>query len=144
MPTLLMLALPFFFILAIVYGALEVSGVFKNKAVIAIISLVIAFFTISSDAAVSFIYDVLPFAIIVFIIVFLLGFIFSLFKGEKKDYSLFAVVCALGIVFVANQGYDMINAIIPASIGAENFIAIVGVIFIVVIFYAVYKKWGEQ
>jgi len=37
----LSLAIPFFFVLAVVYGALEVSGVFKNRAVISIISIII-------------------------------------------------------------------------------------------------------
>ena len=138
MAELLTLAMPFLFILAIVYGALEMSGVFKNKAVNAIIAIVISFFAISSSQFIEFIYSILPYAAILFVVVFFLGFITSPFRGkgrEKKgmDYTLLAVVAGLVLIFLANQ---------PGILNLQdsNLITLIGFIIIIVIFYAAYKQ----
>ncbi len=138
MAELLTLAMPFLFILAIVYGALEMSGVFKNKAVNAIIAIVISFFAISSSQFIEFIYSILPYAAILFVVVFFLGFITSPFRGkgrEKKgmDYTLLAVVAGLVLIFLANQ---------PGILNLQdsNLITLIGFIIIIIIFYAAYKQ----
>ncbi len=138
MVELLILAMPFLFILAIVYGALEMSGVFRNKAVNAIIAIVISFFAISSSQFIEFIYSILPYAAILFVVVFFLGFITSPFRGkgrEKKgmDYTLLAVVAGLVLIFLANQ---------PGILNLQdsNLITLIGFIIIIIIFYAAYKQ----
>ena len=144
MPTLLTFAIPFFLILAIVYGALEVSGVFKNRGVMAVISLVIALFGISSEPVIGLIYQILPWAVCLFIIIFFLGFIFSLFKGKgEKDYSLLMIIIGLALIFLINMGYDIIDSLLPYGMEAENFMVGTGLLLIVIIFYAVYKRGGE-
>ena len=62
--------LPFLFVLAIVYGALELTSVLKNKAANIVIALVVAFFAISNASAVEFIIAVMPWAAILFIAAF--------------------------------------------------------------------------
>jgi peptidoglycan/LPS O-acetylase OafA/YrhL len=136
---------PFLFVLAIVYGALEVSGVFKNKGVKAIISFALAFFAISSATTLAFITGILPYAAIFFIAFFLLGFVLSFFKGKKgegggpKDWTLIAVVILLVAVFLTNYGYGWIQTNLP-MIDSENFVAAAGVILILIIFYAAYQR----
>ena len=134
---------PFLFVLAIVYGALEVSGVFKNKGVKAIISLALAFFAISSATTMAFISAILPYAAIFFIAFFLLGFALSFFKDKggkaPKDWTLIAVVLLLVAVFLTNYGYGWIQDNLP-GMDSENFVAAAGVILILVIFYAAYQK----
>jgi hypothetical protein len=140
------LALPFIFVFAVVYGALDVSKVLKNSRINALIALVIAFFAIGSAQVTGFILQIFPYATILFIIVFFFGFISSIFKGDgKRDLTLLVMVAALVIVFLINQGYDWIKNIIPGyAISPDNFMYLGGLILIIVIFYAVYQKGKGQ
>jgi peptidoglycan/LPS O-acetylase OafA/YrhL len=138
--------IPFLFVLAIVYGALEVSGIFKNKGVKAIISFALAFFAISSTTTLAFITGILPYAAIFFIAFFLLGFMLSFFKGKKgeggkdsRDWTLIAVVILLIAVFLTNYGYEWIETNLP-MIDSENFVAVAGVVLILIILYAAYQR----
>jgi len=131
--------LPFFFVLAIVYGALEVSGVFKNKGVKGIIALVIAFFSVSSPAVVEIINSLLPYAALFFIVFFFLGFAVSALKGKDKerkiDFGLLVAVLALVLIFLSNQqNIGIIN------IQDQNFIGMLVLLVIAAIVYAAYKK----
>ena len=156
MTDLMSFAVPFFLIFAIVYGALEVSGVFSrqegekkipNKRVNAIIALVIGFFGITSEEVVALTYMFMPYVAVLFIVVFLLSFIMSPFrrKDEPKDYSLIAIIAALVILFLASQGQQMIIDLFPSlGISGENFFAVAGLLIIIVIFYASYQRSKEE
>lgn len=142
MAELLTLAMPFFFMLAIVYGALEVSGVFKNKAVNALIAVIIAFFAISSAQFIEFVYNILPYAAILFVIVFFLGFLTSPFRkkeGKKEmDYTLLIVIAGLILIFLANQSSGILD------LQNSNIITLIGFAIILIIFYAAYKQGSKQ
>jgi len=129
--------LPFFFVLAIVYGALEISSVFTNRGVKAIISVVLAFFAISSPAAIGFILFLIPYATIFFIAFFFLGFVLSVFKakgGGERDYALVIIGAALLLLFISSEEYlDIIN------IQDENFIGTIVFLIIMLILLAAYK-----
>lgn len=147
MTDFLTFALPLIFVFAVVYGALEVSKVFKNKRVNGLIALVIAFFAIGSEQVTNLIYQILPAATILFIIVFFLGFIFAPFKkkeGEKRDFTLIIMVAALVLVLLVTQGYDWISDILPYNVSSENFMYAGGLILIIAILYAAYKKGGGE
>jgi len=135
-------AIPFFFILAIVYGAIEVSGVFDNKRVGIIISVVIAFFTLTYEPLTLFINQMLPYAAIFFVIVFFLAFIFRPLKGEgggKRDYTLIVVAGGLILLFLANYGYDALKELIPQFTNID-FLMAVGIVILIMVFYAAYKR----
>ncbi|UCD02942.1 MAG: hypothetical protein JSV63_04125, partial [Candidatus Aenigmatarchaeota archaeon] len=66
--------LPFLLILAVAYGALETVGLFRNRAVKAIIAVVIAFFGIVNYSVVQLINSFLPYVAILFLLVFIIGF----------------------------------------------------------------------
>ena len=143
MTDLLTFALPFFLIFAIVYGALEISGVFKkNKAVNAIIALVIGAFAVTSEQVVALTFTFMPYAALLFIVVFILGFVLSPFKGkeEERDYSLMVIIVALIILFLASQGQEMLTDMFPALSGSgESIFTLVGLLLIVVIIFAGYQ-----
>lgn len=136
------LLLPFFFMLAIVYGALEISKVFENKGVKAIIAVVIAFFSISSPAIIELVIFFLPYAALFFIAFFFLGFVMSFFKdgkGGKKDYVLIIIVLGLLLLFISSEEYqDIIN------IQDQNFIGMVVLLVVVLILYAAYRIEGKE
>lgn len=131
--------LPFFFVLAIVYGGMEVSKVFSNKGVKAIIAVVIAFFASSSPEAVAIIFYILPYAAIFFIAFFFLGFILSLFKGEKKDVTLIVVALALILIFLAAQ-----NSLEIINLQDQNFLAMIVLLVIALLLYGGYKIRSES
>jgi hypothetical protein len=138
------LMLPFFFVLAIVYGSLEVSGVFRNRGVKGIVAVVVAFFSISSPAVVGFVNFLLPYAAMFFIAFFFLGLLFSFFRGKgegKKDggnFALLAVILALALIFLSNQ--ENLRII---SLGDRNFVGMAALLVIVLVLYSAYQA-GEK
>ncbi len=127
--------IPFFFVFAIVYGALEFSGVFKNKRVNLIIACVMGFFAISNPAITGFITGMLPYAVIFFVVFFFLGFLFSVFrrKGQgKPDYTLLMIIAALCLIFFSGEN----EILLPA----EELIPWIVLGTILLIFLAVYKS----
>lgn len=132
-PTLL----PFLFILAVVYGALEFSDVFKNRGVKVIIAVVLAFFAASSAEAIVFINFILPYAAFFFVAFFFLAFVLSFFKGDKKgekDYIPLIVILALIVIFLgSSEGLNIIN------IQDQNFLGMIVLLVIALLLYAGYK-----
>lgn len=134
------IGIPFLFMLAIVYGAMEVSGVFKKQAVKVIIALVIAIFAATYEPAVTLIFQILPFATLFFIGAFFLGFVASLFKegrGGGKDWTLLILVFGLFLVLLT-QFEDVLQLNIY-GIDGQTLLLGVGIIIILMILYAAYK-----
>jgi hypothetical protein len=140
-PFLMETVIPFLFILAIVYGGLEVSNVFKKNAVKAIISLVVAFFGITSPMVVGVIVRFMPYAAIFFMVFFLIGFLMTFFKEEgkeKKDYPLIIAFLALLLIFLSSQ--ENLNII---SFQDQNFLATIILLVILLIIYGGYKAKND-
>ncbi len=94
---------PFVFSFAVVYGSIELSGVFKNKAVNAIISLAIAAMSIVNESVVSALWEYMPVATIVFVALFIVGFIWkfinSLGSGDSNaDYGVVGAILFLILI----------------------------------------------
>jgi hypothetical protein len=145
--------IPFFFIFAIIYGALEISGVFKNKAVKAIIAVALGFFAISNADVVAFIHQVLPYAAVFFVVVFFIGFIAKPFRGRggegggKRDPLLFLVVLGLLLIIFAQLGtpsspfYPDISSTI---LGNETVLWGIGIVILIFMFYYAYTQSRES
>lgn len=134
-PDIVYIALPFLFMLVIIYGGLEMASVFKNKRINVLISLILAVFAVSSVSVVEFIYSVLPYATIFFMIVFILGYLKNLVSNEKKDYALLIIVLGIAVIFIAGQMQDSTLMGLQDS----NLIGIAVLVFIILIFYFAYK-----
>lgn len=152
MADFLTLALPFIFVFAVAFGALEVSGVFKakggssNKRINGLIALVVAFFAISTEWVLLLIMQILPIAAVIFILVFLVGFItrpFETEEGKKRDVTLILIVVVLGLIFLTGQGYQMLSDVFPymgIQMDPANFMYLAGLVLVVLLLYAAYKK----
>ena len=138
--------IPFFFIFAVIYGALEFSGVFKNKAVKAIIALALGFFAVSNADVVSFIHLVLPYAAIFFVVVFFIGFIAKPFRRKGKEggqpskrdpFLLLVVLGLLLIVFaqLATPSSPFYPDISSTILGDETVLWGIGIIIVIFMFY---------
>jgi uncharacterized membrane protein len=140
--------IPFLFVLAVVYGALEVSDIFKRKQVKLILSLCFAFVAMTTEFITEFIMGVLPYAIIAFIALFFIGFAMSFFKEDKegkkgeKDFTLIAIVLVLFLLFAANYGLDFLDDMIP-GMATGDFVTGLGLVVILIIFYSIYKMWNK-
>jgi hypothetical protein len=136
--------IPFIFMLAIVFGALDVSGVFKNKRVNALIALVFALFTLTYQPAIDFINQIMPIAIILFIAFFFIGFIIKMGKqGVNKDYTLIIVIASLVLLAMATQG-SLISGFLPGLAEQwNNMVAAIAVVLVGVILFAAYRKGSK-
>jgi hypothetical protein len=141
MADIISLLIPFVFMLAIVFGALDVSGVFKNKRVNALIALVFAFFTLTYQPAIDFIMQIMPFAIMFFVAFFFIGFIIKIAKkGVEKDFTLLAIIVGLILLLLATQGSEAITRFMPGyGDQGTSLLTIAGIVFIIVILLAAYK-----
>ena len=133
--------LPFIFVIAVVYGGLEVSAVFKNKAVKFIIALVVAYFAATNAQVVGFITSFLPLAATVFVVVFLIGFVYKVFqKGGDKDWTLIAITIATGLIGLAQFQGSLSPYLRNFPVDENNFLAIVLIMAFIALLYAAYKK----
>jgi len=138
--------LPFFLVLAIVYGALEVSKVFTNRGVKGIIAVVFAFFSVMNAQVVAFINSILPYAAGFFVVIFIIWIVLKPLRGKegkKMDPVLIVVILVLVLIILARmQTTDYLpeNSIFSNT----NLIWIVGIIIAVVVLYKVYKIGSGQ
>lgn len=133
--------LPFFFLLAIVYGAMEVGSPFKNKTVKLIISLAIAVFGATNEYAVATINQVMPFAAVFFVAVFFLKFITSFFDEKKpKDWTLAMIMTGIILMLVMRFGDQFSGELGFLPVSYQNIIGIFIVVVFVVFLYMAYKK----
>lgn len=131
--------IPFFFAFAIVYGALEVSGVIKNNRANLIIALVMGFFAVSNPMVTGFINAILPYAVILFIAVFFIGFVTSFFRGKEGkggDYTLLAIIAGLALIFLSS-GNSPLEGL---SLSGSGLVPWIVLALIVLIFVAAYYR----
>jgi len=135
--------IPFLFVLAVVFGVLQLVNIFKNKAVNAVISLAIAFFAASNSVFVATLNAQLGNITTFFIIMFFIAFVMELFgfRGRGKDYTE-SLVLQGGILFVLLAiGFMFQDQIptLPLIGGGTNLILLIAVILILAIFWAAFK-----
>ena len=141
--------LPFLFVLAIVFGGLEMSGVFagkSGKAVKLLISAVIAFVAASSPEVLALLQGLLPYAAMLFIAVFFVGFLWKLGskKDKKKDYTLVLIIAALGLVALSAFGSDLTKLIPGLTVSPDQLLTAGGLVLIFVILVAAYNRTGDE
>ncbi len=140
--------IPFLFVLAIVFGILELSNVFRgNRAVTAIISIVIAFFAATNSQFTGMLFQFLPSITVFFVIMFFIAFLMEIIglgkKGSLRKEGAETRVMVLGLVLVVfiAIGVDSIPEIMPfiSFIGESNLLIIVGLVLLFMIFFTAYK-----
>ena len=136
--------IPFLFVLAIVFGFLDVFKIFgRNIAVNFLIALAIAFFSISSEAFVNFLWTYFGSITIFFIIMFLLAFVLEIFglrKGKRENTSI--IIIYGGILFVLLSLWVLSSKYAPELpyIGSgQNLLFLIAIIFVLAIFWAAFK-----
>src|SRR3989338_4460294 len=124
------IGVPFFFLLAIIYGALEMAGVFKHKGVKIILATAIAAISVTNSALVEGINFYLPYTAGFFIVVFFLRFIQKGFKSEKHDWTLIAIAAGLALLIFVQQGEAFRTLLDRGPLGYDNMIILIAIVFI--------------
>src|SRR4030042_696489 len=91
---------PFLLVVAVVYGGMETSGIFRNKAIKAVVSVVLGFFAVTNYYMVQFVNSVLPYVAIIFLLVFIVGFAKRSLSGGEKDSTMMIVIVVLIMLLI--------------------------------------------
>jgi hypothetical protein len=131
--------LPFLLVVAVVYGGMETAGIFRNRAIKAIVSVVLGFFAVTNYYLVQFVNSVLPYIAIIFLLVFIVGFAKKSLSGSEKDNTMIIIIVVLIMLLtasVANSygGYGLLQY--------TEFLWLIGVVFVMAIIFAAYRMKG--
>ena len=134
----------FLFILAVVFGALRISNVLKSGPAAFLMALAVAAFAALYAPFTAMLWAYMPSMTWFFIIVFLIAFVFEMFgirKGGQGGSD--AMIVNAGILLVMiTVGWRMaqtFKANIPFIGSAENLIFLLGLIFVIAIFWSAMK-----
>ena len=141
--------IPFLFTLAIIFGALRYARVFgNNTAVQMIIALVLAYFASTYEPFVSTLYAYFPGITWFFIAMFFIAFIMEIFglgkRAQQKDHELNMFIYGILLLVLLTIGISQAQAFgiyeLPLIGSLENLAVLLGIIFIIGIFYFAYKS----
>ena len=139
----------FLFVFAIVFGVIEVTRIFRNRGVNFLISLAISFFATANPAFVTFIEPQLGNVAIFFIFMFFIVFVFEVFglrgvrKREPEEGMIINGAILLILLIFGFMHADLIPEL-PLVGNGTNFIVLVVLVFILVIFWAAFKAGREE
>ena len=128
--------LPFILVVAIVYGAMETAGMFRNRAVKTIIAVVLGFFAITNYQIVQLINGMLPYAAIVFVVIFVAGYVRKSMSGGDKDNTMIIIIMALALLFIASLASSSSGFMLYQY---TEFLWLIGVVVVVAILYGAFK-----
>jgi len=136
---------PFLFVFAVVFGVLQLVNIFKNKSVNAVISLAIAFFASSNAIFTSTLLSQMGNITTFFIAMFFIAFIMELFgfrrPADRREYQDRLIIQG-GILFILlATAVLFVNQIptLPFIGEGSNLLLLIGIIFILAVFWAAYK-----
>jgi hypothetical protein len=137
---------PFLFVLAIVFGVLELTNIFKNRAVNFLIALTLSIFTITNSNFVTLLWSNLGSVSTFFIIMFLIAFVFEVFglrpKGNQPKEHGSSIIIEAGILFILlSIGFSYASQVpsLPLLGGGQNLIFLFAIVFILVIFWSAFR-----
>jgi len=135
-------AIPFLFVLAVVFGILRTARVFSgNTAVQMIIAFVIAFFSATYQPFTSLLFQYLPTITWFFIAMFFLVFVLEIagIRGKRGENRKNLIIYGMLLLLLFSIVADRAEAIPTFSyISTNDLILAVGIIFIIAIFWNAY------
>ncbi|MBU3897099.1 MAG: hypothetical protein KJ697_04170 [Nanoarchaeota archaeon] len=144
--------IPFLFILAIIFGVLELASPIKNKVANLIIALAIAFFATSYGPFITILWSFLPSITWFFIIMFFIVFSMEVFGLRKKgatpaDNSEKMMLNGVVLFVLLMIGWMLVDEFpieLPVIGGGENLLFLIGLIFTLMIFWSAFKVGSGQ
>ena len=141
--------IPFLFTLAVVFGAVELSKIFKgNRVVSLIISVAVALFAAGYAPFQIALWNLLPNLTWFFIVMFLIAFGMELFgvrKGREGSEHEGMITSAAVLLILLTVGWNVLQTnriALPFIGGGQNLIFLVGLIIIISLFWTAMKTGG--
>ncbi len=142
--------IPFLFVLAIIFGVLEVTNVLRNRGANLLVAIAIAFFSVSNSAFVALLWSQFGFITAFFIIMFFIVFILEVFglrnpkygKPEGEGMFINGAILLLLLIFGFMHASSIPN--LPFVGSGTNLIALITLIFILVIFFFNHNFYAKQ
>ncbi len=134
----------FMFALAIVFGILEITKIFRNRGVNFIIALAISFFAVTNSSFVAFIEPQFGNITIFFIFMFFIAFVLEIFglrdiRQRRPEEGILIIGAILLMVFVFGFTHSNLIPELPFIGSGTNFIILLALVLILVIFWAAFK-----
>lgn len=139
----------FLFVFAITFGVIELTKIFKNRGVNFLISIAISFFAVTNTTFIAFIEPQLGNVAIFFIFMFFIVFVFEVFglrgtRQRKPEEGMIINGAILLILLIFGFMHSDLIPELPFIGNGTNFIVLVVLVFILVIFWAAFKAGPEQ
>jgi len=135
--------IPFLFVLAVVFGLLELTLKAWSRPVKLMIALALSFFSVGYQPFVTALWSYLPSITWFFIAMFFVAFMVKMFGIKKRTNPLETMAIQGGILFVLLAvGWtvaDQYSFIIPILGTVENLLLLVSAAFILMIFWTAFK-----
>ncbi|OGI12414.1 hypothetical protein A3K64_01115 [Candidatus Micrarchaeota archaeon RBG_16_36_9] len=137
--------IPFLFVLAITFGSIEITKIFRNKAVNLLISISLAIFAVSNDSFVQLLWSQFGNISVFFIAMFFIVFIIKVFSGfgKKERQNIHDEIMIYGAILFALlvMSYLFIDLlpVIPVIGGGKDIMLIVFIFLMIAIFWATFK-----
>ena len=147
-PTMAPYVATFLFIFGVVFGLLSYAGTGgdekKNKLsfgtrVNAIIALAFAIFSLFYPPLVTGLQQFLPIAVIILLVLFFIVFLKRIFDKEKGDSLPIMVSMGIMLVVLTIAGDELLGSILPSGFDLNNVMWIVGVVLVIMFFWAAYN-----
>lgn len=138
--------IPFFFVLAVTFGALNLSKVFgpRSKSINIVIAIVIGFFAATYEPFVTTLFDYLPMLTWFFVVVFLIVFVLEIAKrhggNEETITQTLAVTGIALLVFLSIGVYTLRNMVQMSTTMFNNIFMIIGLVFFIVMAMTAIKQ----
>lgn len=135
--------IPFLFTLAIVFGVLELTPIFQNRPVKVVIAVAMAFFAATYEPFTTILWSYLPTVTWFFIAMFFVAFLAEMFGMRKRSSEPLLTIISQSFIFfvLLSVGWmvkDIFTFDIPVIGGPDNVLFIVGLGFILSIFWKAY------
>lgn len=142
--------LPFFFILAVVFGLLEIVDVFKRKSVNLIIALVFAFFAAGYEPFVTFFFEYFGLILWSFVGLFFIAFFFEALGMRKSQKvgtgreNIPIMVGGVVLLVLTTVGIQYLSEFRLPFLNNRNMLLLIGLVLLGIIFYYAYEYGGQE
>ncbi|MFH1474127.1 MAG: hypothetical protein ABIE55_04545 [Candidatus Aenigmatarchaeota archaeon] len=141
--------IPFLFVMAVVFGVLEITKVFKNRGVNFVIALAISFFAVGNATFVGFLWAQFGNITAFFIVMFFIAFILEMFglrrpsKESRSESGMLITGAVLFLMLALGFTYSDLIPSLPYIGNGNNLIILFAIVFILAIFWAAFKAGRE-
>ncbi len=143
-PDVLPFVSTFLFVFALVFGLLSYSKIGEfNKKVNALIALAIAGFSVLYEPLVLTLSQYMPIAAAVLIVLFFIALVKKIFEGKEKAKDTFPMLVSVAILLLLFGTFaDRFVAFIPGGFDPSLVLWVIGIIFVLLFFWLIYKYKG--